>query len=424
MVKLFYVMQEELLKKYAETKDDIILAKNNMTAESISVAKDEIIKECQIYDFDPENTSNLYSVKDGVATIPVAGMLVQKVDICAAFFGETVTSYRFIQEATAKAKKDPAVKSIVYDINSGGGVVSGVDETAQMIRAVGKPTKSIVRDMAASAAYWIASATDEISIASNTAFIGSIGVAVEVINRDKADDKNGISRTVLTNTTSKGKRPNLATEDGQAILVDELNAIFDVFAESILIKRSDVLSREEIENLDGKVLIASEAVKYGLADSLDTLESSANVMLKSNSGNTPPKADVNKDKGANMSLQDFLKENPEAKAEYDEAIKAAKAEVIKIDRERCAKIAKLYGNNESAIKAMNDGTSVGDLAVAEKEKALEASKNAAASGADVGGLDKTKNGMPEVAAEEEEKDEKTKKADKALDKYLGKKEAK
>lgn len=419
MIKVFYGMPQSEVDKYAQVKSEIINARNGMDAESIQVAKDEVMQGCRVYDFDPENTANLYSVKDGIATIPVAGMLVNKVDFCAAFFGETITTYKFIQEASLKAKKDPAVKEVTYDINSGGGVVSGVDETAQVIRSMGKPTKAIVRDMAASAAYWLGAATDEIVISSNAAFLGSIGVAVEVINRDKADEKNGVNRKTLTNTTSSNKRPNLSTEDGQAVLIKELDDIFNVFAESILLKRSDKLTRESIESLEGKVLIAQDAIDYGLADRMQTLEGSGDIVLKSNSGSTPPKADVKYDKGANMGLQDILKENPDAKAEYDEAIKAAKDEAVKADRERTTKIAKLYGNSELAISAMNDGTSVGDLAVAEKEKALAAAQNANKETGDLGGLDKSKNGLP-VKPEESTAKSKDEKAREDVKAYLGK----
>lgn len=80
MIKVFYGMPQSEVDKYAQVKTEIINARNGMDAESIQVAKDEVIRECRIYDYDPENTANLYTVKDGVASIPIAGMLVNKVD--------------------------------------------------------------------------------------------------------------------------------------------------------------------------------------------------------------------------------------------------------------------------------------------------------------------------------------------------------
>jgi ClpP class serine protease len=415
MIKLFYAMQEELLKRYAETKNDIIQARNKMDEKSIQIAKNEIITECQIHDFDPEDTGNLYTVENGVANIPIEGMLVQKVDICAAFFGETVTTYSFIREAVDKAEKDPLVKSVQFNINSGGGVVSGVDETAQKIRTTGKESVAVVRDMAASAAYWLASAADKIRISSNAAFLGSIGVAAEVVNRDKADEMKGVKRVVLTNATSKDKRPNLMSEDGQQVLVDELDAIYDVFAESILVKRSDKLTREKIDSLGGKVVIASKAIELGLADGMITDEENIGKSARANPG-------VNiKEEEFNMELSEFLSKNPEAKAEYDKAVAKGSSDAVAEDRARGKDIFTLYGVNDASIKAYMDGKSVETLAVEEKRRAVEAQKKAANAPGNTIGAMNTDSQEPKIQNDAQAKQTSAeKKMDAAVDELVKK----
>lgn len=325
MIKLFYVMHEEILRAYTEAKDDIITARSNMSHVDVEAAKNDILKECQIFDFDPENPDDLYSVNNGIAEINIAGMLVNKVDICAAFFGETVTTYKYIREMVQKAESDPIVKKIVFRVNSGGGYVSGCESTFQVIAGCKKHTIAACYDMSASAAYWLASACDEIVGVSKTGFYGSIGVAVEIVNRDKQDENYGIKRIVLTNKTSSNKRPNLMTEEGQSVMVDELNAIYEVFSDSILVKREGKLSKKDLENLDGKVFIAKDAVEYGLIDKamLETeFEEYINNPVSAGNGSIMGSKNILKD-GNNMSLQTILSENPSAKAEYDNDIQAA-----------------------------------------------------------------------------------------------------
>lgn len=436
MIKLFYGMPEDLLSKYTQDKTDLLKARSVMSEENVIAAKKDIMHECQVFDIDIEDSEELFSVKNGVATIPIQGMLVNKVDICSAFFGETVTTYRFIRAAVAQAEADPAVEKIRFDINSGGGVVSGVDITFQAILNAKKPTVAVVSDMAASAAFWLASAADEIISISRTGFFGSIGVAVEMVNRDKMDDDRGIKRVILTNTSSKDKRPDMLTEDGQQVMIDELNAIYDVFVESILVKRSAKLSRDTIDALGGRVIIASEAVEMGLADrimkpseveSFLTSDFSINKSIPATGGNK-----ITKD--TKMTLSEFLESNPEAKAVYDDNIKAAKGagieegqkatfeEALKADRERSAKILKLAGAAvpEKIAEAVKAGTTSGEFAEAELES--QNTKRAAAKPKDndLGKLG-TDGQLPKESEEAgAESSKKEKKVDAAIDKIVGK----
>jgi len=344
------LLSEEQAKKYAEVKSEIILARSQMNESESSAAKEDILRECKINDFNPEKTDNLFTVQNDIAIIPIAGMLVNKVDICAAFFGETVTTYGFIQQAVIKAENDPNIKAILFDVNSGGGVISGCEQTFQSILKAEKPTFSAVQDMAASAAFWLAAGTDEIISVSKTGFMGSIGVMVEIANKDKQDEKAGIKRTVITNTASSDKIPDLTTKAGKAVIIDQLNAIFKVFTESILVKRSNKLTQKSIEDLQGKVLISEDAIDFGLADiqlSQDQIINHIETQLKggedidvfassvkNNTGsydleNTTPEGENMEE---TMNLKEFLDSNPDANAAYKESIATAKAEGVELGK--------------------------------------------------------------------------------------------
>lgn len=375
MRPFYYLLSEEQAKKYAETKTAIITARSQMSETEAKAAREDIIREVKVNDFNPEKTDNLFTVQNDIAIIPIVGMLVQKVDICAGFFGETVTTYRFVQEAVIKAENDPRIKSILFDVNSGGGELSGCEQTFQTILRAEKPTFSAVHDMAASAAFWLASAADEIISVSKTGFFGSIGVAVEITNHDEEDKSRGIKRTVITNTTSADKRPDLTTKAGKSVIIDELNAIFKVFSESILVKRSGKLTQKSIEDLSGKVLISEDAIDFGLADiqlSQDQVINHIETQIKGddndifaadqninydndafqgnrhNSVITGPTTGIKKKnntshdvnnttpEGENMeeamNFKEFLDSNPDAKAAYEKNIATAKAEGVELGK--------------------------------------------------------------------------------------------
>jgi len=430
MIKQFYCMPQNQLDKYTEVKTDLITAREGLNEKEIQVAKSEVLKECKIYDIDTEledNKGKLYSIQNNIAVINVAGMLVQKVDFCSAFFGETLTTYSYIREASLMADNDPQVKEVLYIHDSGGGVVNGCEETFQVIMNMSKFTTSAVKNMSASADYWLSSATDKIIGISKTGFYGSIGVAVELIDRSKQEKASGISRTTLTNHSSKDKRPDLMSEEGQGILINELDSIYNVFKMSILEKRSEKLTDKSIDSMAGKVFIASEALEMGLIDDIMT-EADLFESLSIQNRTSPVVSGKNKTEGnTKMKLVDYLKTDPEAQADYDSQIEAAKeegektaieanAEALKKDAANVSTILKLSGAkvDDMTLKSIEARQSPEQWALAEKESALEIAK---ANNQDLGELkDKTEI----VKGSETSKSEKT--MDAAIDKVLGKNE--
>ena len=78
----------------------------------------------------------------------------------------------------ARSMSDPAVSTILLDVDSPGGTIYGVDELANKIYKARDRGKSIIAScnpLMAAAAYWIASAADEICL-TPSGELGSIGV--------------------------------------------------------------------------------------------------------------------------------------------------------------------------------------------------------------------------------------------------------
>src|SRR5688572_4168699 len=115
--------------------------------------------------FDEAPRRSRLSVAEGVACIGVSGVLLKRVPNVARWFGVESTSYAEIKQDLATAMGDPNVKAIRLKIESPGGMVSGVKETADLIYRARqeKDVTADIQDVGASAAYWLASQADTIT---------------------------------------------------------------------------------------------------------------------------------------------------------------------------------------------------------------------------------------------------------------------
>lgn len=329
MAFVIYGMSQYQIEKYADTKNYILDARKQFTnIADLEAAKKDVIQNARINDL-PEalkrNDGKLYESRNGIAYIDISGMLVQQVDICSAFFGETVTTYRYIREASKMADNDPEISHIAYMTDSGGGYVSGCDQTAQVIADLKKPTTSIVFNTAASAAYWLTSQTNKIAAVSRTARIGSIGVAAEWINRDKQDEDAGIKREVITSTPATRKIPDLATDEGKAIVIKNLDDTHNVFVKAAIEGRPN-LTAKKINSTAADVLIAGDAKTFGLIDAVIKESEIESFILNSKSpaiaGKAAHVAENKTEVKMSTTLKEFLSTNPAARAEFDNELKS------------------------------------------------------------------------------------------------------
>ena len=214
-------------------------------------------------------SNSSYSVADGVAYIDISGMLVPKDDKMLDYFGIDYTSYESIQNQTIMADSDPAIKEIVYNVNTGGGYVDGVDYTAEIIKNTTKPTTATIFGMSASAGYYLSSQADKVEAVTIGSMIGSIGVAVNVTDFSSFYEQNGIKEYDLTNDDSTDKRPNISEDAGRRVIVDELNDIYAVFEERVITARG--ISADAIKSLNGRTVTARKALELGLIDNIKSL---------------------------------------------------------------------------------------------------------------------------------------------------------
>lgn len=130
--------------------------------------------------YDPEDSG--YDLLAGVAVIPVRGVLLNRLGRLRPI-GEYVTGYDGIRQAYLAALADPQARAIAFDIDSPGGMVSGLYDLTDLVHAGRgrKATWSILSESAYSAAYQLASATDRITVP-RTGGAGSIGVITMMVD--------------------------------------------------------------------------------------------------------------------------------------------------------------------------------------------------------------------------------------------------
>lgn len=214
-------------------------------------------------------------MRDGIAVLPVVGPLFRYANLFTQVSG--ASSYELLAKDFTQAVENPDVKAIVLNIDSPGGEVNGCAEFADMIheaRGV-KPIIAYASGDAASGAYWIAAAADEI-VVSKTSALGSIGV-VGVYRGNKGEDA-----VEVVSSQSPYKRLDPDTDDGRARLQKRIDAMADVFVDAVAKYRGVASSHVQNHYGSGDVFIGDAAVKQGLADRIGSFEK----LLFELSGNT------------------------------------------------------------------------------------------------------------------------------------------
>jgi len=243
------------------------------------------------------------NVQGNVAVISVYGVIGKRMNMYADISGGTSTDVltRDFQAAVA----DPNISAIVLDVDSPGGSVSGLEDVTQVIlgaRGV-KPIVAIANDLMASAAYWIASAADEI-VTTATAGVGSIGVLAVYRNYSKAEADRGISTAILHAGKYKaaGHPSQPLTEDARAVLQDRTDTFYGMFVGAVARNRG--ISQEQATALaDGRLLIGQQAVAAGLADRVGTLDQVISQLSARNSSRRPVRAETPKESNVTLNTQ-------------------------------------------------------------------------------------------------------------------------
>ncbi len=206
---------------------------------------------------------------EGIAWIKVRGVIAEE-DNNSPWNAPSGASY--ISKRVREAAKDDRVKAIVLDINSPGGTVASVQDIYSEILAAkekGKKVVALFRDVAASGAFYIAMAADQI-VAEPGTITGSVGVIMQAGNVVGLFDKLGIKVNPVTSGKYKdiGSAYRPMTADERALLQDMVDDTYSQFLEAVRTGRPNVKPADLTEYTDGRVFTGQRAFKLGFVDKL------------------------------------------------------------------------------------------------------------------------------------------------------------
>jgi protease-4 len=186
--------------------------------------------------------------------------------------------------AMRSAMEDSGAQGIVLLINSPGGspVQAGIinDEIRRLKGKYKKPVYAVVEESCASAAYYIAAATDRIFV-DKASIVGSIGVLMDGFGFTGLMEKLGVERRLLTAGENKGFLDPFSpqTDKQREYAQQMLNQIHKQFIDAVKAGRGKRL-KETPELFSGLFWTGQQAVDLGLADQLGNLDFVAREVIK------------------------------------------------------------------------------------------------------------------------------------------------
>jgi signal peptide peptidase SppA len=199
-----------------------------------------------------------------LATIPIIGLVGHRIGMLEKTCG--VVDVRDIRNNVKAALDNPLVETIVFDVNSPGGTVTGVPELASYIAEAAKKKKCVAftDTLMASAAYYLMAGVDEI-IATPSADIGSVGVYQALLDVSQLYEDMGVKVELFKDGEYKamGIEGIPLTDKQRELLQSEVNKISVMFKGFVKQYR-----KVSDETLQGQTFMGFDAAKNGLVDGI------------------------------------------------------------------------------------------------------------------------------------------------------------
>ena len=254
---------------------------------TLSEAKDlrPIEQQARQTYYSADRVSRQFLSAGNVAVLPLRGLITHRESLLGLLFGGTsITGFR---AAFRQALRDPSVSAIIFDVDSPGGEVSGVEElSAEIFAARGRKAMiAAANTMMASAAYWIASAADEI-VVTLSGSVGSIGVLTAHEDLSRATEMAGVNVTLISagkyKTEANAFEP-LSVESRahmQSLVNDYAKLFFDAVG-----RNRDVPSHSVRTGFgQGRMVSAHHAMPELMSDRVGTLDQTIKRLMNRGSG--------------------------------------------------------------------------------------------------------------------------------------------
>ena len=212
-----------------------------------------------------------------IAIVPIEGMILTTSS--SAMFAAPAASSTDIISLLEKADENKNVKAIILEINSPGGTAVASKEIADKVKQIkkNKPVIAWIREVGASGAYWISSASTKI-IADPLSITGSIGVISSYLEFSELMEDYGVSYEGLSSGKYKdiGSPYKKLTQEERNLLQKKLDLIHNYFVNEVSINRN--ISKAKIQDIsNGIFYLGIEAKSLNLIDELGSKDKAVEI---------------------------------------------------------------------------------------------------------------------------------------------------
>jgi signal peptide peptidase SppA len=207
-----------------------------------------------------------------VGVIPIYGVIMPRANLMTEYSGGTTVSG--LRAAFREALGDESIGAILFDVDSPGGQVDGIEELAAEIRAARgqKPMLALSNTIMASAAYYLAAQADEI-IAAPSSLTGSIGVYTVYVDESRADEMAGVDVTIYKAGKYKAEGAyGPLSEEAAAAVQQRIDDYYGQFVGAVAKGRGVTAAAVRSGYGEGRALTADRAKAAGLVDRIDTFD--------------------------------------------------------------------------------------------------------------------------------------------------------
>ena len=242
-------------------------------SEKMKLSENVKITAEELNNIDP--MSNVLQKSGSRAMINIEGPIVYNPSMIERLlFGATST--QDIMQAVADVAQDNKIKSVVYNVNSGGGEAHKMHVVADMIQALSqsKACATINTGMMASAAYYMGSQTGKIYTDDKMNQTGSIGTAVMLHDTKGMAEQAGVKVIPITTGPLKAlPAQGVEISDDLVQYVQErVNELQEGFSDAVSRVRPNADMSDGAEARTGKTFSYQKANELGLVDGIKSLD--------------------------------------------------------------------------------------------------------------------------------------------------------
>lgn len=217
-----------------------------------------------------------------IRLLRLMGPIVQRAGLLSQLLGWS--ALQSFNAGLNDAAADETVGQILIELDSPGGSVYGVTETAKAIFQARqrKPVVAVANSLAASAAYWLGSQADEFFVTPGGE-VGSIGVFATHEDVSDALSKAGINVTLISagKYKTEGNAYGPLDRDARAHMQSRVSDYYGMFTRDVARGRAVTVDQVRRDMGQGRLLGADAALAAGMIDGVQTFDQVVQRMVRS-----------------------------------------------------------------------------------------------------------------------------------------------